>query len=124
MQHYRFSPIQDEAQMMEAIKHIHLACHTLCMQSIGKYLSVAGNVGVFCHYDVEYAFLIKLREELTDSTDSVYGKYYRLHEPIIVPAQDDIPKTTYSFLYIRKPDPNKHQVGDRFLFRAGKICGT
>lgn len=97
---------------MKAIKHIHFACHTLCKQSMGRCLSVAGNVGVFCHYDDEHAFLTKLREELTDSSDRVYGKYFRLHEPIVIPAKGDIPKTTYSYLYIRKPDPNKYQVGD------------
>ncbi|HAV15188.1 MAG TPA: hypothetical protein DCX25_02570 [Candidatus Pacebacteria bacterium] len=112
MELHRFSPIQDEAQMMKAIKHIHFACHTLCMQSMGRYLPVAGNVGVFCHDDDEYAFLTKLREKFTDSSNSVYGKYFRLHKPIVIPAKGDIPKTTYSYLYIRKPDPNKNQVGD------------
>ena len=112
MKLYRFSPIKDKAQMMRAIKHIHFACHALCKQSTGKYLPTAGNVGVFCHYNDEYAFLTKLREELTDSTDRVYGKYFRLHEPIVIPAKGDIPKTTYSYLYSRKPDPNKYQVGD------------
>lgn len=104
--------MQDEAQMMEAIKYIHFACHALCMQSMGRYLPVAGNVGVFCHYADEDTFLTKLREELTDFSDKVYGKYFRLHKPIVIPAKGDIPKTTYSYLYIRKPDPNKHQVGD------------
>lgn len=112
MKLYRFSPIQDETQMMKAIEYIHFACHTLCQQSMGRYLPVAGNVGVFCHYDDEYVFLTKLREELTDSSDKVYGKYFRLHKPIIIPAKGDIPKTIYSYLYIRKPDPNKYQVGD------------
>ena len=96
---------------MKAIQHIHFACHTLCMQSMGRYLPVAGNVGVFCHYDDEYMFLKKLQAELTDLSKSVYGKYFRLHQPIIIPAKGDIPKTTYSYLYIRKPDPNKNQVG-------------
>lgn len=98
--------------MLKAMGHIHFACHALCKYSIGIYLPVAGNMGVFCHYDDEYAFLTKLREELTDSSDKVYGKYFRLHESIVIPAKDDIPKTTYSYLYIRKPDPNKNQVGD------------
>lgn len=112
MKLYRFSPIQDKARMIEAIKHIHFACHTLCMQSMGKYLPIAGNVGVFCHDDDEYIFLTKLREELTDSSDFVYGKYFRLHEPIVISAKGDIPETTYSYLYIRKPDSKKQQVGD------------
>lgn len=124
MRHYRFSPIQNKAQMMEAIKYIHFACHALCMQSMGRYLPVAGNAGVFCHYDDEYAFLTKLREELTDLSDKVYGKYFRLHEPIVIPAKGDIPKTTYSYLYIRKPDPNKHQVGDiDFYLEPEKYAG-
>lgn len=66
----------------------------------------------FCHYDDEYAFLTKLREEMTDSSESVYGKYFLLRKPIVIPAKGDIPETTYRYLYIRKPDQNKHQVGD------------
>ncbi len=79
---------------------------------MGKYFPSAGNVGVFCHYDDEYVFLTNLREEMTDVSDKVYGKYFRLHEPIVIPAHGDIPMTTYSYLYIRKPDPTKNQVGD------------
>jgi len=112
MSRFRFSPIQDKTQMVEAIKHVHFACHTLCMQSMGRYLPVAGNVGVFCHYDEEYMFLKKLQAELTNLSKSVYGKYFLLHKPIVIPAKGDIPEATYSYLYIRKPDPKKHQVGD------------
>lgn len=32
--------------------------------------------------------------------------------PVVIPAQDDDPETTYTHLYIRKPDPYRHQVGD------------
>ncbi len=112
MKLYQFSPIQDKAQMMEAIKHIHFACHMLCKQSMGRFLPVASNLGVFCHYDDEFVFLKKLQSELTDLSTSVYSKYFKLHEPIFIPAKGDIPKTTYSYLYIRKPDANKPQVGD------------
>ena len=104
---FRFSPIQNKEHMMEAIKHIHFACHTLCMQSLGKYLAVAGNIGIFCHYEDEYIFLKKLQAELTDLSKNVYGKYFLLHKPIIIPTSGDIPKTTYRYLYIRKPDPKK-----------------
>ena len=93
---------------MKAIQHIHFACHALCKHSIGRYLPVAGNVGVFCHYDDEYTFLKELQAELTDLSKSVYGKYFLLHEPIVIPAKDGIPETIYNYLYIRKPDPNKH----------------
>ena len=112
MKGFRFSPIQNKEQLFEAIRYIHFACHKLCKQSMGTYLPVAGNIGVFCHFEDEYEFLKKLQSELTDLSQSVYSKYFRLHEPFIIPAKDDVPETMYSYLYIRKPDPNKDQVGD------------
>ncbi len=112
MKLYRFSPIKDKDQLLEAIKYLHFSCYQLCKQSFGKYLPNAGNLGIFCHYESEYKVLSKLREELTESSGNIDQKYYRLHEPITIPAQDGIPETTYTFLYIRKPDPYRHHVGD------------
>lgn len=91
-------------------------CHKLCMQSLGYYLPVAGNIGVFCHDGDEYAYLTKLRETLTDTRKSVYGKYFFLHSPITVPVSDGVPGATYTYLYIRKPDVNKPHVGDIDFF--------
>lgn len=112
MKLYRFSPIKNETQLLEAIRHTHFECYKLCKQSFGKYLLNAGNIGVFCQYDDEYNKLTKIREKLTKKSDSVYGKYFRLHKPIVIPKKGDVPETTYTFLYIRKPDPYRHQVGD------------
>lgn len=112
MKLYRFSPINNKVELLEAIKHIHFACYKLCKQSFGRYLSNAGNIGVFCHYDKEYEFLTELRKELTESSDNLDQKYFRLHQPIIIEAKDDIPETTYTYLYIRRPDPYRHHVGD------------
>jgi hypothetical protein len=116
MKPFRFSPIQNKEQMMEAIEHIHFSSHTLCKQAMGRYLPVAGNVGVFCHFDEEYGFLTTLQKEITNLSENVYGKYFRLHTPIVIPAKGDIPETTYTYLYIRKPDPNKSEVGDIDFF--------
>jgi len=113
---YRFSPIQTKAQLREAIKHIHFSCYKLCKQSFGKYLPNAGNLGVFCHYDDEYKLLIKTREELTEPADNLNQKYYRLYKPIVIPAEGDVPETTYTYLYIRKPDPYRSHVGDVDFF--------
>jgi hypothetical protein len=109
---YRFSPIQNNAQLLEAITYIHLACFKLCKQTFETYLPIAGNIGVFCHYDHEYTFLTKLRAELTEPSDNPDQKYYRLRKPMVIPSQDDIPETTYTHLYVRKPDPYRAQVGD------------
>ncbi len=112
MKLYRFSPIKSKEQLLKAIKHIHFECYKLCKQSFGKYLPNAGNIGVFCHYDDEYEYLTKVRKKLTEASDNVNQKYFRLHKPIVVSAKGDVPKTTYTFLYIRKPDPYRHHAGD------------
>ncbi|MEK7543569.1 MAG: hypothetical protein AAB557_01745 [Patescibacteria group bacterium] len=112
MKQFRFSPIKNKAQFFGAIAYIHFACHKLCKQTMGNYLPVAGNIGVFCHFDDEYTYLKKLQSELADLSQSVYGKYFKLHKPFVVPEKGDVPETTYSYLYIRKPNPNKDQVGD------------
>ena len=109
---YRFSPIKSKDELLEAIRHIHFESYNLCKESFGYYLPNAGNMGVFCHYDEEYSFLINLRKQLTEVSDNINQKYFRLHEPIVIPARGDVPETTYTYLYIRKPDPYRHHVGD------------
>jgi hypothetical protein len=112
MKLYRFSPIENKEQMMEAIRHIHFSCFKLCKQSFGTYFEVPGFIGIFCHYDHEFEFLIKTRKELTDLNNSYNQKYFKLYEPIVIPANADVPETTYTRLYIRPPDPYRAQVGD------------
>ncbi len=116
MKLYGFSPIGSEEQLFEAITHIHFECYKLCKQSFGEYLPNAGNVGVFCHYDNEYERLVEIRKELTETSDNPNQKYFKLHEPIVIPARDDVPETLYTHLYIRKPDPYRAQVGDIDFF--------
>jgi len=101
---------------LEAVRYIHSVCYELCKNSFGRYFPNAGNMGVFCHYDDEYAFLTDMRRELTEASDSVDQKYYRLREPIVIPAEGDVSETTYTHLYIRKPDPYRHHVGDVDFF--------
>lgn len=112
MQLYRFSPIKKHAEMLAAIEYMHFEAFRLCKQTFGHYLPVAGNVGIFCHYQDEGESLTKLREELTESSVSFNQKYFKLHEPIVIPVKGDVPETKYTFLYIRQPDPYRHHVGD------------
>lgn len=112
MKLYRFSPIKNEAELREAIGYTHFACFALCKQALGQYLPIAGNIGIFCHYEDEYQFLTQLQKQLTNESDSINQKYFRLHDPIVVPAKNDIPETIYTYLYIRKPDPYRSHVGD------------
>jgi len=112
MKLYRFSPIKNKEELLRAIEHIHFSCYELCKASFGKYLPNAGNIGVFCHYDDEYDMLTTLREQMTEPSDAFNQKYFRLHRPIIIPAKGGVPETVYTHLYIRKPDPYRHHVGD------------
>ena len=112
MKLYRFSPIQDQTELLEAITYIHFACHKLCKQSFGKYLSNAGNMGVFCHYDDEHERLVAIRKQIAKPSDDPNQKYFELYEPIVIPAQADVPETTYTHVYIRKPDIYRAQTGD------------
>ena len=121
---FRFSPIQNTEQLLKAVEYIHGACHELCKQSMERYLPVAGNVGIFCHFEDEFIFLKQLQAELTDANKRVYGKYFLLHTPLVIPARNDIPGATYRYLYIRRPDPDKQQVGDLdFYLEPEKYTG-
>jgi hypothetical protein len=121
MKLYRFSPIKNQQQLEKAIQYTHEACYKLCHLALDAYLPVAGNVGIFCHYDDEYAKLIALRKELTDSAIHFNHKYFKLYEPINIPAHGNIPAATYEYLYIRQPDPYRAQVGDvDFVMRPDK----
>ena len=111
MKPYRFSPIGNKDQLLEAIEYTHSRCFELCRKIYGQYLPVAGNIGIFCHDDEEYKLLTKLREELTEESDNWNKKYYRLHEPIAIPDRDGIPGAIYTYLYIRQPDRHE-EVGD------------
>jgi hypothetical protein len=112
MKLYRFSPITSKEELLKAVEHIHFESFKLCWQSFKKYLPNSGNMGIFCHYQDEYEKLTKLRKELTESSENFNQKYFRLHEPLVIPSRDDVPETNYEFLYVRQPDPYRHHVGD------------
>jgi len=112
MKLYRFSPVTTHEGLLEAIRHVHAEAFKLCKASLGEYLPVAGNVGFFCHYNEEYKVLTELRKQLTESSDNVNQKYFRLHEPMVMPAEGEMPETAYTHLYIRQPDIYRAQVGD------------
>lgn len=108
MTHPQFRPIANKDRLFEVIRRIHFDCYKLCKQSFSRYFPNAGNVGVFCHHDNEYELLTKIQEELTELSDNPNQKYYKLSEPIVIPAKGDVPETVYSYLYIRKPDPTSY----------------
>jgi len=109
---FKFSPIKNKSELLKAIEYIHFESFKLCKQKLGYILPVVGNIGVFCHYKDEFEFLTKIRKKWTDLSDNWNQKYFRLHKPIVISAENSIPETIYTYLYIRKPDAEHDQVGD------------
>lgn len=107
---YRFSPVLDESELRIALKYIDEKCHELVEVILGEILPVSGNIGYFCHYADEYTSLKKIQNELCRMDNSVHGKYFELKTPIHTDTSE------YKFLYIRKPDPYRHHVGDIDFF--------
>jgi hypothetical protein len=112
MKPFRFSPIEDKTELLKALEYIHLESFRLCKKYLGYLLPIAGNIGIFCHYEDEFERLTEIRKELTDISINWNSKYFLLHTPIVIPAGNGIPETTYTYLYIRKPDASHPQVGD------------
>ena len=112
MKLYRFSPVKTKEKLLEAIEYMHFTSYKLCKKVFDQYFPVAGNVGFFCHYEDEYEILTNIRKKLTEESDNFNQKYFRLHEPITFRSKDEVPSATYTHLYIRKPDPYRHFVGD------------
>ena len=112
MKLYRFSPIENDQQLHEAIIHVHTECYSLCKNALGKHHPNTGNIGIFCHYQPEYDNLISVRNSLVFPSDNPDQKYFELVNPIVIAGDNGVPETTYTHLYIRKPDPYRHHVGD------------
>ncbi len=112
MQPHLFSPIESKSQLFKVIEYIHFECHRLCKKNLGYLLPVAGNIGVFCHFEDEFIRLTRIREELTEVNNNWNKKYFKLHTPILIPSKNETPTTTYTYLYIRRPDKNTPYIGD------------
>jgi hypothetical protein len=112
MKLYRFSPIASEAELLQAIEYMHAECNKLVFQTFGRYLPVRGCIGVFTHYDDEFESLTELRKRLTAPQPTYKNKYFKLYQPITASEKDGIPAATYDYLYIRRSDPYRSQVGD------------
>lgn len=115
-------PITNKEELLARITDVHLQCYRLCKKIFGRYFINAGNIGIFCHSDEEYGFATKLREVMTISSNNPDQKYYELFVTITVLAHEDIPETTYRYLYIRKPDPTPYgkYLGDIDFFLESK----
>ena len=105
--------IKTQEELLQAIEHVHFASLKLCKRYFGRYLPVSGNLEIFTHFDDEFALLTQMRREITNEEINWNQKYFLLKKPItITDKRGDIPKTSYTYLYVRRPDKDKPQVGD------------
>lgn len=102
------SAITSKQQLYDTIQHIHESGYELCRSSFNKRFRNAGNIGIFCKSEDEYDCLIKIRDDVSIPSENPRQKYFKLKEQFILPKTRDIPATTYSYLYIRKPDPTPY----------------
>lgn len=99
-------------KLLDIIAVVHQGCFEICKDSLGKYLPVAGNIGIFCQTEDDFQMFTRVREEITEPSINPNQKYFRLKEPIVLPTVNGIPETTYTYLYIRKPSPDSPELGD------------
>lgn len=104
MKLYRFSPIKNQKQLIEAIKYVAVQTTKLSKKTIGKELSI-NSLTIFSHYTKEYEQLTKFLFKMGRHYKENNGPYVLLYQPI--KFRDN--KITH--LRIRKPDPYRMQVG-------------
>ncbi|MDD5769896.1 MAG: hypothetical protein PHE25_02925 [Candidatus Gracilibacteria bacterium] len=104
MKLYKFSPIKNYNELVEAIKYVSSKSSKLCEKIIGKKLSIK-SLTIFSHYENEYENLKNILSEIGDLYNENNGPRVKLKEKIV------IENNIIEFLRIRKPDPYRMQVG-------------
>ena len=104
MQPYRFSPIQNEQQLKTAVSYVATKTSDLAEKIIGKKLSIS-SLTIFSHSAIEFENLQKILLTLGAFYNENNGPRVSLYNPI------EINTNTIKYLRIRKPDPDRPQVG-------------
>ncbi len=101
---YRFSPIQSKDKLLEAIKYVTTQVTLLAEKCVGVSL-VTESLTIFSHDPQEFARLCEMANDLGEPYNENNGPRVKLKEAIAVGA------STVRFVRIRKPDPDRPQVG-------------
>jgi hypothetical protein len=104
MKLYRFSPIQDQAQLTDAVSHVAEQASRLCTQVIGEQLPIT-YLTIFAHYSDEYENLVDILHSLGETMEANNGLRTKLEKPIGMNGQ------TITDVRVRQPDPYRMQVG-------------
>ena len=101
---YRFSPIQNKADLIQAVVYVAEHSSQMCERIIGKTLPIH-TLTVFAHTDMEFEQLKSVLAIMGTPYNENNGPRATLHEPITVGS--DI----VTHLRIRHPDLERPQVG-------------
>lgn len=101
---YRFSPIQNLEQLLEAIEYTAQTTSQLSQRIIGTTFPIH-TLTIFSHSEEEFEILKALLNTMGSPYNENNGPRVTLHEPIVV-GTDAI-----THLRIRHPDPDRPQVG-------------
>jgi hypothetical protein len=107
MKLYRFSPISNEKECLEALEYIDLKLRELAGLVLEEKLPV-NTLKIFAHYEDEYSFLrqwvdgVGARDEDNISSTSYYVKPSTLTK---------VNEDSIEYVGVRVPDPYRGQVG-------------
>lgn len=101
---YKFSPIHNEPELLDAITYIAQEATKLAYEITGDTYKIS-SLTVFSHYPNEFEELKQLLLKLGEIKTENNGPYITLHKPLHLPHNE------LHFLRVRKPDPYRMQVG-------------
>lgn len=96
--------IQKKEELLEAVWYVAARTSELAKKVIGKELPIK-SLTIFAHSEAEFEKLVKIQEEMGKSNYYNNGPRVELNKPIIAG------KNQITHLRIRKPDPERPQVG-------------
>ena len=96
--------IQNKEELIEAVRHVATETSRLAEKIVGRTFPIS-SVTIFAHSEPEHELLIQIQADMGKPYDYNNGPRVELHEPIIADGN----KITH--LRIRKPDPERPQVG-------------
>lgn len=97
-------------ELLKRIEQTHIDCHNLCTKAFNYYLTVAGNIGIFCQSHQEFTKYKEYQQQIIKYNDNPKQKYFELIEPLTIPTLNKLPEATYTHLYIRNPDPSPYGI--------------
>lgn len=104
MNPFRFSPIESEEKLIEAVTYVATETSRLCEQVIGHPLPIT-SLTIFSHSPDEFEKLTQILLSLGNLLNESNGPRVVLYTPITVNGH------TITHLRIRKPDIERPQVG-------------